>query len=221
MRAPFLLCGALAILAFGSGALDAQAVHSADSLPSSARARGRAGEPVAPAAIRVRLAAHKGDFDYLLGDWEFDSNNRQYGKAHGYWSAARLAGHAQILDEFRIVGDSGQTYYVISTLRSYNALRDRWELVSVGNPNGLQDLGTGQRVGGEMHIEQSFGVGGSNPSRSRIRYYDIQPDRFSWNADCSLDGGKSWIRDCNHIEARRIGPARSLAPLAGGAAKPK
>jgi hypothetical protein len=31
-----------------------------------------------------------------------------------------------------------------------------------------------------------------NPSTLRIRCYDIQPDRFSWTADRSTDGGKTW-----------------------------
>ena len=56
--------------------------------------------------------AHKGDFDYLLGDWQFTGTNRQYGKTQGYWSAARLGEGAQIIDEYRIAGDDGETYYV-------------------------------------------------------------------------------------------------------------
>jgi hypothetical protein len=48
----------------------------------------------------------------------------------------------------------------------------------------------------------------------RIRYYDIRPDGFSWVADRSLDDGVTWERNYLRIEARRIGPARSLEPLA-------
>jgi len=53
-----------------------------------------------PAQIRASYDAHKGEFDYLLGDWEFTSVNREYGKGRGFWSAARLSG-GQILDEYR------------------------------------------------------------------------------------------------------------------------
>lgn len=165
------------------------------------------------AELRAAFAAHKGDFDYLLGDWRFDATHKEYGKFGGYWSAVRLANEGQILDEFRVVGDSGQTYDLSSTVRSYNALQDRWELVTVGSPNGLQNLGTAQRVGNEVHIEQRFGVGGPNPSIFRIRYYDIGPDHFSWNADRSTDDGKTWVKDYYHIEAHRIGPPRALTPL--------
>jgi len=164
--------------------------------------------------MKASYDAHQGDFDYLLGDWAFTSVSREYGKGGGYWSAVRLAEGAQVLDEYRIVGDSGQTYYASSTLRAYNAILDQWELVSAESGTGLQNLGTGHRVGAEMHVEQRFGVMSPTPSSWRIRYYDIQPDRFSWVGDRSTDGGKTWVTDFLRIEARRIGPARTLGPLA-------
>ena len=164
--------------------------------------------------IKASYEAHRGDFDYLLGDWEFTSVSREFGTGRGYWSAVRLAEGAQILDEYRVVGDSGQTYYVSSTLRAYNAVLDQWELVSAESGTGLQNVGTAHRIGAEMHIEQKFGVMSPNPSFWRIRYYDIRPDRFSWTGDRSTDGGKTWVTDFLRIEARRIGPPRSLGPLA-------
>ena len=166
-----------------------------------------------PQQLQASYDAHKGDFDYLLGDWEFSADSRDYGKFRGYWSAVRLDG-GEILDEYRIVGDKGETFYVTSTVRSYNKLLDRWELVGMAAGNGLQDVGTARRVGAEMHIEQRFGVGSDRPTTLRIRYYNIQPDRFSWIADRSTDGGKTWEAKHQTIEARRIGPPRSLGPLA-------
>jgi len=112
------------------------------------------------------------------------------------------------------VGDSGQTYYVTNTLRAYNAVLDQWELVSTEGGTGLQNIGTGHRIGAEMLIEQKFGVTSPNPSIWRIRYYDIGPDRFSWTGDRSTDGGKTWTAKWLQIEARRIGPPRRLGPLA-------
>jgi len=157
--------------------------------------------------------AHKADFDYLLGEWEFTTLSKEHGPGRGFWTAVRLV-TGQILDEFRIVGDNRETWYVTSTLRSYNAGLDRWELVGMVEGGGLQDVGTAQRVGGEVHIEQKFGVATGNTSILRIRYYNIQPDRFSWTADRSTDSGKTWTKDSQKIEAHRIGPARSLDALA-------
>ena len=101
-----------------------------------------------------------------------------------------------------------------TTLRAYNAVLDRWELVGMDAGNGLNDMGAAHKVGAEMHIEQKFGVMSQNPSTWRIRYYDIRPDRFSWTADRSTDGGKTWTPKELQIEARRIGPPRLLGPLA-------
>ena len=163
--------------------------------------------------IQASYEAHKGEFDYLLGDWQFTAESKQYGRMSGYWSAVRLE-EGQILDEYRIVGDSGQTYYVTTTLRAYNAVNDRWELVGMDAGNGLNDMGTARKVGDEIHIEQRFGVLGPTPSHWRIRYFDIRPDGFSWVADRSTDGGKTWESKYLQIETKRIGPARELGPLA-------
>jgi len=169
-----------------------------------------------PEQIKASYDAHQSDFDYLLGDWEFTALSREYGEGRGFWSAVRLADGAQILDEYRVVGDSGRTLYVTNTLRSYNAVLDQWDLVSTEGGTGLQNVGTGRKVGAEMHIEQTFGAMTVKASRWRIRYYDILPDHFSWTADRSTDGGSTWVTNYLQIEARRIGPARSLGPLATG-----
>jgi hypothetical protein len=170
-----------------------------------------------PEQIKASYETHKGDFDYLLGDWEFTAVNQQYGKFRGYWSAVRLA-EGQILDEYRVTGDKGETFYVTTTLRAYNAVLDRWELVGMDEGNGLQDIGTARRVGTEMHLEQRFGIMTPEPSTWKIRYFDIRPEGFSWRADRSTDGGKTWVAGFMQIEARRVGPARSLGPLAAARA---
>lgn len=162
------------------------------------------------------LEMRKGDFDYLLGDWQFTARSAQWGDFGGVWSAVRLAtgGGAHVLDEYRIIGDQGETWFASSTLRVYNPAMDRWQLVSVHETSGLQDLGTAHKVGDEMHLEQTFGGNSRRPELWRIRYFDIGPDAFRWAADRSLDGGKTWERDHMTLQARRTGPARSLPALA-------
>jgi hypothetical protein len=166
-----------------------------------------------PAQLRAAYEAHEGDFDYLLGDWSF-TGVRDNRPLHGFWSAVRVAEGAQILDEYRVVDDSGKTFWVSSTLRAYNVFADQWELISVASGGGLKDFGTARREGDEMHIQQSFGVAAGYSSIWRIRYFDIKGDRFSWVADRSVDGGKTWTKDFQRLEVRRLGPARSLGPLA-------
>ena len=164
--------------------------------------------------MKALYEEHVKDFDYLIGDWSFTSVSKEYGKGRGFWTAVRMAAGPEILDEYRVVGDSGETWYASSTFRAYNAMLDQWELISVDQGRGLHDFGTAHRVGKEMHIEQTFGSMSPQPFLWRIRYYNIQPDRFSWTADRSPDGGKTWQKEYLQIEARRIGPARSLGQLA-------
>ncbi|HEX7019077.1 MAG TPA: hypothetical protein VF159_03645 [Gemmatimonadaceae bacterium] len=185
-----------------------QAAHAARGTPIPRRS---------PQELRALYQAHRGDFDYLLGDWQFTAKSREYPSFHGVWSATKFAEGGQILDEYRITGDSGETYYVSSTIRSYDANLDCWELISTEQGRGLRDFGTGRREGAEMHIDQTFGVGTPSESLWRIRYFNIGPDHFSWSADRSTDGGKTWVAPYQTIEATRIGPARSLEPLS----KPK
>lgn len=159
------------------------------------------------------LAAQgKSDFDYLLGDWEFTAESKEYGKFIGRWSATRLV-TGQILDEYRVLGDKGETYYATTTIRAYNGTTKQWELIGMDGEGGLQDFGTARMVNAEMHIEQKFGVAGGKPTILKIKYSNIRPDRFSWSADRSADGGKTWVKNHQTLEARRIGPARSMGSL--------
>lgn len=152
------------------------------------------------------------DFDYLLGDWVFDADDKQWGKFTGRWSAVKLA-EGQILDEYRVLDGDGGTIYVTTTLRNYNEQTKQWELIGADAGSGLQDFGTARRVGDEMRIEQRFGVARGNPTLMRIRYYNIKPDSFSWSGDLSKDDGKTWMPGYVRIEARRVGGARTLPPL--------
>ena len=37
-----------------------------------------------PQQMQASYDAHKGDFDYLLGDWEFSAVSREFGNFRGY-----------------------------------------------------------------------------------------------------------------------------------------
>jgi hypothetical protein len=159
------------------------------------------------AELQALYEKHKGDFDYLVGEWEFTTESQEFGKARGRWSVAKKENDF-IYDEYRVLGDSGETWYHTATLRAYNAQLDRWELVSTEQGGGLANMGVGRKVGNEMHLEQTFGATTDRPRRLRIRYYDIRPDRFSWVADRSFDDGRTWEPNALRIEARRITPTR-------------
>jgi hypothetical protein len=183
---------------------------------------------VVPVAARAQTAAeikaaqdaynaHQGDFDFLLGDWEFvQTRPGPNGPVQfkGLWSAVRSADGAIITDEFRILDDKGATVYVSTTLRAYDPWEKRWNLIGVEPTAGLMQPGTAWREGTEVRVEQTFGRA-PNQSQWRIRYHNIRGDGFSWKADRSVDGGKTWSENYRTIEARRIGPARPAGTLTG------
>src|SRR5437764_15117856 len=106
--------------------------------PLSAQATARR----TPEQMRASYDAHQGDFDYLLGDWEFTSVSREFGAGRGYWSAVRLAEGAQVLAAHRVVGDSGQPSRVPNTLRAYNANLAHRAHVPTGLGRGLPNRAT-------------------------------------------------------------------------------
>ena len=161
-------------------------------------------------------AARPGDFDYLLGDWQFTGVSKRWGRLGGVWSAVRLAtgDGTHVLDEYRILGDSGHTIFASTTLRVLNRPGDRWELVTAAPGSGVADRGTARRVGDEMHVEQVFNVAAGTPEQWRIRYFHIRPDGFSWTGDRSTDGGRTWDAGYLQLEATRVGPPRDLPSLA-------
>lgn len=160
-----------------------------------------------PEQLRASYEAHKNDFDFLLGDWEVTVHSTR-GIRHGYWSAIKLE-NGQILDEYRLVSDKGETELLLTTARNYNAILDQWELVNMNGRNGLEETGTAHKVGDEIHLEQKIDQTKPGAIR-RVRYYDISQDHFLWNADATPDAGKTWIPNIVQIEAKRIGPPRTI-----------
>src|SRR3989442_3563791 len=76
--------------------------------------------------MKASFDAHRGDFDYLIGDWDFTAVSQQYGKFRGHWSASRL-GDGPILDEDRVLGDGGETTYGTRTVRAVHAITGQGE----------------------------------------------------------------------------------------------
>ena len=56
------------------------------------------------------------------------------------------------MDDYRVVGEHGETYEPKPTITSFNAVLDQWELISVDKGKGLHGFGTGGREGGERKL---------------------------------------------------------------------
>lgn len=131
----------------------------------------------------------------LLGVWTVDE-----------WSARNTLNGLGIVDECIGRDDSGRVVY-----SGYHPARVRHEIGQLddalyidqagGETMGWAEL-SGSEVGEAMHVEQRRQLPNGRRAILGIRYYDIQPNHFSWAVDGST-------RDFLRIEATR---QRTLRP---------
>ena len=78
----------------------------------------------------------------------------------------RLVEGEEVVDDYRVVGEHGETYEPSPTITSFNAVLDQWELISVDKGKGLHGFGTGGREGGERKLNFPVDTG-AYPARQR------------------------------------------------------
>ena len=155
-------------------------------------------------------------FDFLLGEWTVDVTSKAPGtppRYHGLWRAAKTLNGLGIVDEYGVFDDAGRIVYAGTTLRVFDTKAATWTMRYVdefGGETGRWSELAGVKDGAEMHVEQRGQSRDGRTTVLKIRYYNIQPDHFSWAADHSSDGGATWLRDYWRIEAaRRVGTPSS------------
>jgi hypothetical protein len=167
-----------------------------------------------PEQLQALFEQHKGDFDYLLGDWQFTARQQAVRQIERPVEGRSRLATGQILDEYRLVDDKGATFYVTATIRNYDAAHDRWELIGMDDRNGLQDSAPPSGWAGNANrARSSVSQAAARPSCGSATTI-ITANSFSWAGDQSTDNGKTWVKDHIRIEAKRIGPARTLPQLA-------
>lgn len=147
-------------------------------------------------------------FDFLIGDWNVDAI--RYGEDatpllqyKAVWSAHHLNGGRMIMDDFKALGPTGQPVSSFVTLRTYSEATRRWELA------GLQALQPsmpsdwhGVAKDGEMLLDATARTAAGEMIRTKIRFFEIALNSFSWESSMSLDQGKSW-RKTAELKATR------------------
>jgi len=148
-------------------------------------------------------------FDFLVGEWTVDVTSKAPGappQYHGVWRAAKTLNGLGVVDEYGIVDDSDRVVYSGATLRVFDTQTGTWTMRYVdqlGGQTGRWSELVGVEQGREMHVEQRGQAPDGRTTILKIRYYNIQPQHFSWAADQSSDGGASWVRDYLRLEATR------------------
>jgi len=166
------------------------------SAPEPAKGRPRNAR-VAPSLSRREPAEA-----YFVGDWEFTSETREYGRAHGFWSVMQLDAQ-YTLDRFSLVDERGRVIACSARLRTYDSSDQRWELSSL-DWGGIENVGSARCVGRQVRVEMRVDAPRSTPSTWRIRYQDLRRAYFAWVADRSPNGGRVWWNDHLSTKGYRV-----------------
>jgi hypothetical protein len=145
------------------------------------------------------------DYGALFGFWHFRFQYRNrdgtFGDPFtGHWSFELKPGGGLIIDTWRPDDPSQPMGASLYTLRLFDPEEKVWQLMGARSEGGKLDPGKSWSGGGNLYVVQRNETG-----IVRIRYFDIQADRFLWRADHSSDDGKTWVRDFWMMEANRIG----------------
>lgn len=146
-----------------------------------------------------------GDYDALIGMWEFTFQPRQPDGSlgipfKGHWTFEKKGDGAIIEDHWRPDNPTTPMGSSLYTYRVFDPEEKVWRLVGANSRGGGLIPGrTWSDANGRSGIEWYGNV------LVRFRYFALTPTRFLWRQDQSRDGGKTWILDTGVMEARRIG----------------
>jgi hypothetical protein len=142
-------------------------------------------------------------FDFLIGTWDVSATRYkddgsvllQY-KAS--WNAQTLNEGRMIMDDFKALAPTGEPISSFVTLRTYSDATRRWELQGLA---ALQPTAALQWHGiwrdGQMVLDAEGQGPDGKPLKTRIRFFQIEKDRFSWESQVSRDGGRTWFRSAS------------------------
>ena len=148
-------------------------------------------------------------FDFLIGDW--DVAGTRYGEDgstllqyQASWSARYLNEGRMVMDDFKVYAPDGAEISSFVTLRTYSAASRRWEMAGLA---ALQPAANAEWHGEWQDGEMQLIATGKSPDgkavSNRIRFFDIENDRFAWESRMSRDSGESWIRAASLLASRR------------------
>ena len=137
-------------------------------------------------------------FDFLVGDWEvnatrFKEDGTPLFQYKASWNAVQLNGGRMIMDDFKALAPTGQPISSYVTLRTYSEVTHRWEMTGL---QALQPSGSTEWHGASKDGEMLLNVIGRDPAgnivKTKIRFFDISKNSFSWESSTSRDDGNTW-----------------------------
>lgn len=167
------------------------------------------------AAPRVASVAPREatQFDFLVGQWEVTVTpkatslaTRIHGvpRLTGIWKAWRAMDGFGIEDELRIVDGSGNPNAFLRTTRLFDGTQRKRTQMSLDVYRAQFTPATSEWANGEMRI-RSMGRDAEGAAYvQRVRFFDITPTSFKYQADRSTDGERTWVTAVVRMDARRV-----------------
>jgi hypothetical protein len=133
-------------------------------------------------------------YDFFIGDWactwfsfEGDVVKNQYPCD---WKAYYTFNGSMVQDDFQMF-NSGDLIFAGTTLRTYVATKNRWDLAFLSAKGGHYPNFYGNWADGNMHV---FNTGEDSHGKfiGKILFTNIKDDSFDWEMRKSYDGGQSW-----------------------------
>ncbi|MEM7413550.1 MAG: hypothetical protein AAF430_25180 [Myxococcota bacterium] len=151
--------------------------------------------------------AEMADFAFLLGEWEheairYDAQGSVQRTHRGRWRARTIASGRIVLDEVISLRADGTEIASMATLRTFCPTPSRWEMTFLtAHQPALPISFGGARVGDELHLEVRVAGAPEAPCLAKVRFFDIQPDRFRWEQ--SMRSGEDAYEKSVEISASR------------------
>jgi hypothetical protein len=147
-------------------------------------------------------------FAFLIGDWDvaatrYKEDGSPLFQYKASWNAKYLNDERMIVDDFKAYGPTGQAVSSYVTLRTYSETTRRWEMAGL---SALQPAASAQWYGelkdGEMLLDASGKDPAGNMVKTKIRFFNIAKNSFSWESKVSRDDGKTWVKTASLIASR-------------------
>ena len=152
-------------------------------------------------------------FDFLIGQWELVATPKVGGlaakihgspKLPGVWKAWKAFDGWGIEDELRLMDGSGNPRLLAHAMRMYDGAAKKWSATTLDVYRSRFQASSAEWANNEMIIVSKGTDAEGKSTTTRIRFYNIKPNTFSWIQDRSEDDGKTWNEGTLKIEAKRI-----------------
>ena len=147
-------------------------------------------------------------FDFLVGDWDvqatrFKEDGSTLFQYKAAWNAKLLNDGRMLMDDFKALSPTGQPVSSFVTLRTFSDATKRWEIVGLSafQPNTISEW-YGHSQSGEMLLVAKGRAPNGAFVQTRIRFFDIKANAFSWESHLSSDDGKTWLKTASLSAAR-------------------